>query len=34
MPGDEPGPPSGIVLERAMIRETPTCFAEINRDGA
>ena len=34
VPGDEPGPPSGIVLERAMIRETPTCFAEINRDGA
>jgi len=28
------GLPSGIVLERAVIRETPTCSAEISRDRA
>ncbi len=28
------GLPSGIVLERVVIRETPTCSAEIGRDRA
>ncbi len=25
--------PSGIVLERVVIKETPTCSVEISRDG-